>query len=369
MRTIHSTLLAIIIVTALVRLPAQEVHPYTGAEASLENRWKWALDESSRVGAGKDFWVGYSIQRLMDEDSYVLSGNVFSGSVSSRVSLYDVLKLAKPEGIKTNARSESNAGTSIFKRMKDVAMLLLCSKGSAGQTVVQKVDICTMELSTNLKKTPVFWVGQSDDEQSVRLLAELYKTASLPEARKRFVEAIGIHQQSKQVYPFLSDLLKSDDPDEVRSNAAFWLSEQHNPEGLQLLMNVAQSDRSLKVREQAVFAISQIGDNASTDALITLVRKSDDTKLRAKAAFWLGQIASRKAIATLEDIVASDDQTDVQRQALYALSQQKDTEGVDRLIRIANTHPNPRIRKQAIQILGQSEDPRALGALIEIVRK
>ena len=350
-------------------LLAQDVHKYQGGEELLGSRWKWAVDEASRAGAGKDFWIGYSIRRLMDDNSYILSGNVFSGSVRSTVSLYDKLKLTTPEGPNKSSESRSNAGTSIFKRMKDVAIVLLCSSASSGEPSIQKIDLCTMELSIDLKKTPVYWIGSTDDDQSVRRLEELYKIISLPDVRKRFVEAIGIHQQSKEVYPFLSDLLKGNDADDVRANAAFWLSEQHNPDGLQLLMSVVRTDRSSKVREHAVFAISQIDDDASTDALIALVRKSDDAKVRAKAAFWLGQKASQKAVATLEDIVASDDETDVQRQALYALSQQKDSEGVDRLIRIAKTHPNPRIRKQAIQILGQSEDPRALGALIDIVRR
>ncbi len=365
----RSILLSIIIIAAFGGLAAQDVHQYPGGEASLGSRWKWALDEVSHSGNRKDFWIGYSIKRLMDEDSYILSGSVFSGSVSSRISLYDELQMTKPEGVSKNPGSRSNADRSIFKRMKDVAILFLCSTTPSGESSIQKVEICNMELSIDLKKNPVFWIGWTDDEQSVQRLAELYKTVSLPAAKKRFVEAIGIHQQSKKVYPFLSDLLKSSDPDEVRANAAFWLSEQHNPDALSLLMNVAQTDRSTKVREQAVFPISQIDDEASTDALITLVRKADDSKVRAKAAFWLGQKASQKALATLDDIIASDDETDVQRQALYALSQEKNKEGTDRLIRIAKTHPNPRIRKQAIQILGQSDDSRALEALIEIVRK
>ncbi len=280
-----------------------------------------------------------------------------------------MLHLPKPENFGTGSGFRRGGGSSVFKRLKDVAILVRCSNLSSGGPAIDNVDLCTMDVTTDLKKMPVFWVGSADDSQSVQLLKRLYANSTSNDAKKSIVQGIGIHQLADEVYPTLRDILKGSDADEVRARAALWIGEQHSTIGLQLLMDVAQNDRSLKVREQAVLAIGLIDDDASIDALITLVRKADNTKVRARAAMWLGQKASQKAVSTLEDVIQGDDDSDVQRQALYALSNSKDRGAIDLLIKIAKTHSNPRIRKQAIQILGQTNDPKALDALIEFVKK
>jgi len=268
---------------AAVQLSGQEVHRYPGTDTLLGDRWGWAIAEAGRTGAS-EFWVGYSIRRLMDEDSYILSDHAFHGSAGERTSLYDLLQIPKPPGLGRNNGYRSNEGTGIFKRMKDIALLFRYSSVSSGDPSIQEARICDMGLLTDLRKLPIFWIGMTNDDQSVERLATLYRTVSSTIVKKRLVEAVGIHQLSDRVYPFLCAVLKSKEPDDVRKNAAFWVSQQRNPAGLQLLMDVAEQDPSTKVREQAVFAVSQIDGDGSTDALITLVRKADNTKVRARAA-------------------------------------------------------------------------------------
>lgn len=367
MRTVRSLTLGWISLLIFAPIQAQVVHKYAGVDSLLDARWTWALSEGARNG--QEFWIGYNIKRLMDEDSYLLSGNAFSGSVwNSGVSLYDILAGKISDGTK-NPNWHSDDRPHLFKRLKDVAILFLYSNDQSGKNSIQKIDLCSMDLSVDLKAKPSYWLGSMDDDQSVHKLADIFAQISTVDSKKRLVEAIGIHQRSTRVYPFLRALLTSDDLDEIRAKAAFWIGEANQPDALNLFMDVAQNDRSLKVREQAVFAVSRLDSDKSTEALITLARDAKDSKVRAKAVFWLGQKASQQVAATLEIIIADDVDTDVQRQALFALSRIKNKDGVDRLIKIARTHPNPRIRKQAVQLLGQSEDSRALDALIEIVRK
>jgi HEAT repeat protein len=369
MRPLRLLILVCATIAVSLVVKAQQVIRYSGADSSLDGRWKWALHETRESSDSKGYWVGYSIKRLMDEDSYVLSGNVFSGNVRTRISLYDIISGEKSIDTRKNGGAWNGERAKIFKVEKDIAILFRFSRSASGDISVEKIEIANMELSVDLKNRPLFWLGRADDEQSVARLKEIFGEVSTDIQKKAVLEAIGVHQRSDNAYPFLTKILSSGEHDEVRSQAAFWMGEQNCPEGLQTLIQVAQNDRSQKVREQAVFAISVMDMDESTEALITLAQKAKDSHTRAKAAFWLGNKASQKVIATLENIVADDEETDVQRQALYALSRTQDKDGVDRLIRISKTHPNPRIRKQAVQLLGQSDDPKALEALIEIVRK
>ncbi len=350
-------------------LKAQEVVQCPSQSSPLLERWRWASESGARSVGDKEFWIGYCIKRLMNEDSYINSGNMYHGWTGTRRSLYDIIS-----GNRVTQSPERNAWgyggrTKIVMVLKDVALLFRVSGRGSDDGAIQSIEISNMELCVDLKNKPLLWLGGADDDQSAHLLTDLFDRLPTADLKKELLTAIGIHQNSKDAFQFLVKILKGDEPEKVRAQAAFWLGQQNNPEGLALLMDAAQKDRSGKVREQSVFAIGQLPSDESTEALIYLARKVNDTKVRAKAAFWLGQKASQKAVATLETIIADDEETDVQRQALFALAQNHTSEGVDRLIKIAGTHPNPRIRKQAIQCLGQSDDPQALDALIAILRK
>jgi hypothetical protein len=359
-----SLLLTLIVVTC--GLNAQEVVKCPDQNLPLVERWKWASrDGAHKVGA-KEFWVGYCIKRLMSENSYLNSGNLYSGSMDARRTIYDIIS---GDTTRHTAENKSWGRGSIVKVLKEVGILFHVSGSISDDGSLRKINVSNMELYVDLRNKPLLWLGGADDDQSVVLLKELFDREPSTDLKKDLLTAVGIHQNAKGAFPFLMGVLKSEQADNVRAQAAFWLGEQNRPESLTTLMEFAQEDRSIKVKEQAVFAISQLSSDESVEALIALARKARDTKVRAKAAFWLGQRASQKAVSTLESIIADDEETDVQRQALYALAQIRTTEGVDRLIKIARTHKNPRIRKQAIQCLGQSEDPRALDALIAIVRK
>lgn len=347
----------------------QEVVRCPNQQAPLSERWSWATRDGRQAARGEEFWVGYSIKRLMNDDSYISSGSSHARWSENLPTLRDIITGTRSPRPKPNERWETAARPNVIKVLKDIAILLRLRGDGASPGSIQKVELSDLDLNYDARGIPLIWLGASDEDQSVRLLSGQFDRLSSTQAKKQSVTAVGLHQNSSLVYPFLSKILKSQESDDVRSQSAFWIGQQEVPQALGLLVDVARTDGSAKVREQAVFAVSQLRSDETTDALIELARKGPDSKTRGKAAFWLGQKASQKAVTTLEDIVADDNESDVQRQALFALSQTHTSDVVDRLIRIAETHPNPRIRRQAVQLLGQSDDPKALDALIKIVRK
>jgi len=352
----------------------QQVVQYEGPDVSFEGKWSWALKEGSRV-SGNGFWVAYSVQRLMDENSYIATGMHFNGSVDNRTSLYDVILENQPySGTSADSSRKRRTGglsvmsrgrKTIFKVMKDVAILVFYSEGG---NKVEDVQLANMELNVDLKKKPLVWLGPANDDASVSNLEKIYQDVSLAELKENIVNAIGIHQQAQGSFSFLVKTLKSNEPVKARSQAAFWIGQRARPEALNVLSEVAQSNDAREVREQTVFAISQIESDEALDKLINLARKANDSEVRRKATFWLGQKASRKAVGALEDMLADDDDTEVQKQALNALAQMQGGLGVEKVIQVAKAHPKLKIRKQAIISLGNSDDPRAREALIEIAR-
>ena len=371
-------IIAIAVATpALLR--AQTVIEYRGATANLDRRWQWGLDEARKLGREKEYWIGYSIQRLMNEDSYIVSGNV-SGSASGRKNLYDLLahshndSIVRPVSTSTTfsdgvTRSTSRWGAkNPVKVMKDLAILLKYGRGGNEKWLVEEVRLRNMELEVNLRDRPLIWLGVSDDDQSVSLLQRLFEEVGTSDLKEGVVNAIGVHQNSGLVSPFLLKTLRSKEVSGVRAQAAFWLAEHNADESLPVLADVARNDQSRDVRERSLFALSLLESRSALDTIISLARTGRNPDVRRKATFWLSQKASVKAVETLEDMVTNDDDVEVQKQALFALTRIPDGWGVKKLIEVARTHPNNRIRKQAIICLGQIDDEEALQALIEIVK-
>ncbi len=410
----------------------------------LDQRWEWALKEAKDNKFKAGCWIGYSIQRLMGENSHI--GAFHSPPRSGEVHLAEIIDGKKEKSQEKKVPDEhaiKEAAQQALKKLesgkhpeekvlKDVAILFEFDRKASPESI-QKIQVSNLSLYFDLKNKPLIWLGTAEHSQSIPLLEQIYKTVGSSETKEKLVTAVGIHEPIDLVGSFLEKVLLSDEADDVRENAAFWLGQQDTERALKILLQTAQTDRSKDVREKAIFGISQIKIAEATDALIYLAEQADDDEVREqaifwlgqregekalkflvkvarsdpstdvrekavfaisqmkseeatdelidlayhakennvreKAIFWLGQKASKKAVEALEDVVTKDENEEVQKQAVFALTQLPDHQGVPNLIKIARTHPNREVRKQAIFWLGQSDDPRALDALVELVGK
>jgi hypothetical protein len=252
------------------------------------------------------------------------------------------------------------------KVWKDIAILFQNSRRAG--SAMEKVRLSDLDSPVDLEGLPLIWVGEAGDEESLNWLERQYRETTMKKAKEPILAAVGLHQKPALVIPILASVLKSREPDSLRKNAAFWLSQQDDKKAYDILMRAADRDSSRQVREGCVFAISQLEMEESVDGLIGLAKTAVHEDVRHQAVFWLGQKASKKATSTLKKLAYEDGEMKVQEQAVFALSQLPDNEGVDALVRVVKTHPSAAIRKKAIFWLGETGDPRALDVLIEIIK-
>ncbi|MCH8127815.1 HEAT repeat domain-containing protein [candidate division KSB1 bacterium] len=358
---------------------AQDVVKYPNQNDDLSKRWTWAEREAKSGKYRNGVWIGYSIQRLMGENSHIGS---FSRDYQDKITLEELIygKKADPDEklsdkeiiertIKETLDELKDEKKEERKVLKEVAILFRYESNSKRFEDVKKTKVTNLTLHVNLDELPLIWLGQIEHENSLEFLQDFAEGVTSVEMKKRFTMVIGIHDANKRSIAILKEFATKDEHAEVRKSASFWLGQTHHKEALDILKKIIQSDRSSNVREHAVFAISRMRSQESTDVLIDLAQKSKDFEVRSKAIFWLGQKASRKAEKALEDLVYSDDETKVRKKAVFALTQLPHNKGVPHLIRIAKTHPNIKVRKQAIFWLGQSKDPRAFETIVELIRK
>jgi HEAT repeat protein len=360
-----------------VRPPAAVVRPAAGAVMTLADGLAWALEQAPAAAKGKAFWVGYAIDHLQGERSQI---GWFDGTAGAggRLTVADIL------AGKTEPQAAAGDGETVRKAAK-AALDEIDAKGRPEKKVLKELGfflkyepgrppalaearMSNLDLSLDFEGLTLFWLGKAPEDRSLALIEKLFGAARTGDLRENLLAAAGCHGTPALVVPFLAGVMESGADDETRKNAAFWIGQQNDADGLRRLVRAAKTDRSEEVREGAVFAISQVELPAAVDEIIALAKGAEKRDVRKQAVFWLGQMASAKSASALEEFARKDGDREVQEHAVFALSQLPDNGGVEPLIKLAKTHPDPQVRKKAVFWLGECDDPRALEALIAIVK-
>lgn len=343
---------------------AQEVVHYADSTQALNKRWAWAMEQAGQSQFKNGYWVGYSISRLMEENSTIGSVSIKNDRVY-RMHGKSLSELIYGNPMPMELSYPKTKSTQ--KAMKEVGFFFYIAPSDRS---VVKVELSTFSLSVNFKGKALLWLGRTANEPSLDLVEQLYRKALSSDLKDELMCAVSMHDNAARRRTFLSSILSSDEGNKLRKQAAFWLGQNDDDaEALRLLEKTALNDHSTEVRKQVVFAISEMHTTAAENVLIELAQNREDTEIRKEAIFWLAQNASKRAIATLKEALEDDEEAEVQKHAVFALTQLSDNEGIPILIDIAKSHRSRVVRKEAIFWLGQSDDPRAVSTLVKIVRE
>jgi hypothetical protein len=354
---------------------AQVVH-HPRPNSPLAERVDWAFQEAGKAGLAKGFWIGFSIRRLMGENSYI--GSYFRGSADRKLSLEELIygrktavekKISEEQAIREAAEkalTSADRGKPERKVAKDIAILMQFASAAARQP--EMVTISNLSLSVSLQSLPLLWLGPAEDADSFSLIKKYYEKAATERMKKILLQAVALHQNAALVVPFLERILKGRESVKIRAAAAAFLGEQNDGRALEILIRIIRTDASLEVRKNAVWGLTEMELPAAVDALIDFARNSPGKDIRTEAVEGLAEKATQQAVRTLEQIVFNDKETEVQTHAVHALADLPSKEGLPYLIRIAKTHANKEVRKAAIYSLGEMNDPAAIQALVDIVK-
>lgn len=178
-------------------------------------------------------------------------------------------------------------------------------------------------IDRDVRQNAVFWIGSYEDGEAIRTLHDLAGDSSLDEeVRGAAFIAFGRDNVSdddvawlRRLYPSLSDKLRSD--------AFLAASQSDSPRASSWLAAVAASPEETEHnREQAMFWLGQ--GRGPSSALIRLYDHLDGAQLRSHLTFVLSQRHDAESLDKLIDIAEHDRDRDVRRQALFWLGQSKD---------------------------------------------
>lgn len=298
---------------------SSQVFHYPRSTDKLNERWSWAIQEARKQGFKDGFWIGYSINRLMGEYSYIYSTS--KHTISGYIHLPTYLRgktlgeiiygkdfsiiLSDEEQVQVAAKralAEIEYKDELQRKVgKDVAVLFKFDSGSSKTPGTLRLNSITMPFDP--EGLPIFWLDKAEDEESIIFLSNLYR-GSIPEKmKKKLLSAIGFHGSSEFVVPFLEKVLKGNESDSLRGRAASELEDHDTEQALKILHQTAKNDRSYDVRKKAVYALEDMDLPGATDALIDIARNSHNMNIRKKAIYCLGDTGDPRALKALIDIL------------------------------------------------------------------
>lgn len=259
----------------------------------------------------------------------------------------------------TNMASRDETGTAKLEAPRSIAVLF-----RAENKHVTKIRVVSMECSLDAGGLPFVWLSGVKPVESVELLETFVRGRDLDahdddHTLHGALTAIALHADPAADRA-LESFTRTDEPESLRRQTAFWLGAAREKAGLALLQKMAKSDPSPEVRAQVTFALSVSHEQGAVEEMIRMAHDDQSTHVRGQALFWLAHKAGQKAVGAITGAIENDPDTDVKKKAVFALSQLPKDEGVPKLIEVAQTNRNREVRKQAMFWLGQSHDPRAL---------
>jgi len=172
------------------------------------------------------------------------------------------------------------------------------------QSVPMLVDLAKSNANIAVREKALFWLGQSGAPEAAKILKDIVLSSTEPE-NLREQAVFGISQLPKaQAVPILVELSKSGTNVAVREKALFWLGQSGSDEAAKVLKDIVLSSTEPdNLREQAVFSISQLPKTQAVPMLIEIAKSNAGRSVREKAIFWLGQSKTPEAMKFLKELI------------------------------------------------------------------
>jgi HEAT repeat protein len=248
---------------------------------------------------------------------------------------------------------------------------------------ITRMEIYNLERKREYSGYPVYWLGRSNNEESLNYLKALAAAAPLDQLSERAVLGIALHDDSR-VAGMLKSFVSSSPNQRIRSSAVYWLGQiggeqaflaalvRNESEEKKLRRNAAyalgqsrehgvmpviqslyDSVKDVEIRQGLISAAGNCSDEQPAFAFLLAVAKNDaDVESRRSATRQLGHFNREDAVDELMKIYSSDTNIEVKRSALRALAESSNARAHSRVLEVARTDSNPELRKQ-LRVLGE----------------
>jgi HEAT repeat protein len=246
--------------------------------------------------------------------------------------------------------------------------VFLISQKSSSRAADILIKAIREDPDDEVRKQAVFWLAQTRDPRVPGVLRDLIRGSSR-DLQKNAVFSLS-QLGGGEGNAALRELAGSDNtPEEIRSEAIFWLGQKSSSENGQFLRDLFKRVRSSELKDKIIFSLSQQHGTGSEQWLLDIANdQGESIEVRKQALFWAAQNKS-VSLDRLAQLYDRTSDTEIKEQLIFGFSQRNSREAVDKLMSIARSDRDKEMRKKAIFWLGQSRDPRVLDFLAELIGK
>jgi HEAT repeat protein len=208
----------------------------------------------------------------------------------------------------------------------------------------------------SLQQEAIRRLGTCGDAASLKILAEIYDTASDVAVKRQILNAFRLADDT----PHLLAAAKNEKSTDLRGEAIHQLGLVGASEALAQLY---QAETSAGLKSQMIRAFGQAD---SYNELERLARSEPSPELRRAAIHQLGALDSGRAGASLVTLYQSEKETQVRKEILHSLFTQ---DNVKAIVGIARKETDPDLRRYAVEQLSHMDSKEATDYLLEILNK
>jgi HEAT repeat protein len=256
----------------------------------------------------------------------------------------------------------TSAGVTVETR--NLGIFLLRDPASNGIT---RMEVYNLERKREYSGYPVYWMGRSNNEESLNYLRAIAAATPLDMLSERAVLAIALHDDVR-VGGMLKNFVGSSPNQKIRSTSVYWLG-QVGGEQTFLASLVRNESEDMKLRRSAAHAIGRSRDRGTMATLQGLYETMKDREIRRAIISGAGDsVDEQQAFTFLIGIAKNDSDFELRRTAVRELGHFKRDDIAEELIKLYNSETNTEVKRAALRSLAEHKNPRAQARLLEVAR-
>lgn len=256
----------------------------------------------------------------------------------------------------------TSAGVTVETR--NLAIFLLRDPSS---NQITRMEVYNLEQKREYSGYPVYWLGRSNNEESLNYLRAIAAAAPLDLLSERAVLGIALHDDAR-VAGMLKNFVTSSPNQRIRSSSVYWLG-QVGGETTFLASLVRNETEDKKIRRSAAHAIGQTRERGTIPLLQSLYENVKDAEIRRGVISAAGNsLDEQPAWTFLLSLAKNDPDWESRRAAVRQLGDFKRDDAADELIKIYNADANIEVKRSALRSLAETKNSRGQARLLEIAR-
>jgi len=286
----------------------------------------------------------------------------------------------RSEALKALAQTDPSSVTTSVRRvlarkdacsapLRRTAVYLLGNSGDNEAPAILR-DVALNDSEPEVRSTAIQYLARSPSDVAVNTLDEILRTSTDQSVLRTAARALASNPNPRARQAVRALIERNDAPERLRIEAisGFENGDRTTEEDAAYLRSVYNKIDNPRIKARIARVLGQLGGEANDQWLFGLMRNNDEP-LEVRAAA-LQRVASRNMpIADAVKLYGTVSDRELRQQLINVYGQRREPEATDKLLDIAKNDTDYNLRRQAIGALTRKNDPRATKLLLEIIDK